>query len=171
MWTRSMDHPCGLGPWTTPPCGPGPWITTNKWWKAYFTCQYTVEPLLTDTSIIRTPLYYGQFTWSPRDRNPYKAYLSKTDTSIIRTLIPVPLVSVIKSFDCNRVFPKEVGYAELALHPISQNVNIALCEHLLQQIINETNFLSCSYFMRWHVFVYTPLSFVLSVFLDCTCKV
>ena len=34
----------------------------------------------------RTPLYYGQFTWSLRDRNPYKAYLSKTDTSIIRTL-------------------------------------------------------------------------------------
>ena len=60
----------------------------------------TVEPLITDTSIIRTPLFYGQFTWSLRDRNPYKAYLSKTDTSIIRTLIPVPLVSVIKRFDC-----------------------------------------------------------------------
>ena len=79
-WTRSMDQACGLGPWTTPSCGPGPWITTNKFSKAYFTCQY------------------------------------------------------------NRVFPKEVGYAELALHPISQNVNIALHEHLLQQIINETNF-------------------------------
>ena len=56
-----------------------------------------MEPLLTDTSIIRTPLYYGQFTWSLRDRNPYKAYFSKTNTSIIRTPIPVPLVSVIKS--------------------------------------------------------------------------
>ena len=64
--------------------------------------ENTVEPLLTDTSIIRTPLYYGQFTWSPRDRNPYKAYLSKTDTSITRTLIPVPLVSVIKRFDCTQ---------------------------------------------------------------------
>ena len=50
-------------------------------------------------TIIRTPLYYGQFTWSLRDRNPYKAYFSKTDTSIIRTLIPVPLVSVINRFD------------------------------------------------------------------------
>ena len=56
-----------------------------------------------------------------------------------------------------RVFHKEVGYAELALHPISRNVhvNTALREHLLQQIINETNLLSCSYFMWWHVFVYT----------------
>ena len=27
----------------------------------------TVEPLLTDTSIIRTPLYYGQFIWSLSD--------------------------------------------------------------------------------------------------------
>ena len=42
-----------------------------------------------DTSTIRTPLYYGQFTWSLRDRNPYKVYFSKTDTSIIRTLFPV----------------------------------------------------------------------------------
>ena len=48
-----------------------------------------------DTSIIRTPPYYGQFTWSLRDQNPYKAYFSKMDTSIIRTLIPAPLVSVI----------------------------------------------------------------------------
>ena len=59
-----------------------------------------MEPLLTDTFLIRTPLYYGQFTWSLRDRNPYKAYFSKTDTSIMRTLIPVPLVSLIKRFDC-----------------------------------------------------------------------
>ena len=59
-----------------------------------------MEPLLTDTSLIRTPLYYGQFTWSLRDRNPYKAYLSKTDTSIMRTIIPVPLVSAIKRFNC-----------------------------------------------------------------------
>ena len=43
-----------------------------------------MEPLLTDTSIIRTPLYYGQFTWSLRDRNPYQAYFSKMDTSIIQ---------------------------------------------------------------------------------------
>ena len=59
-----------------------------------------VKPLLTDTSLIRTALYYGQFTWSLRDRNPYKAYLSKTDTSIMRTLIPLPLMSVIKGCKC-----------------------------------------------------------------------
>ena len=59
-----------------------------------------MERLLKDTSIIRTPFYNGQFTCSLRDINPYNAYLSKTDTFIIRTLIPVPLVSVIKRFYC-----------------------------------------------------------------------
>ena len=53
-----------------------------------------------DTSIIWTPLCYGQFNCSLRVRNPYKAYFSKTDTSIIWTLINVLLVSVIKRFDC-----------------------------------------------------------------------
>ena len=48
---------------------------------------------------LRTLLYYRQFTLSLRDRNPYKAYLSKTETSIMRTLIPFLLVSVIKRFD------------------------------------------------------------------------
>ena len=63
----------------------------------------TVEPLLRDTSIIRTPLYYGQFTWSLRDRNPYKDYFSKMDTSVIRTLFSVLLMSVIKRFDCIQI--------------------------------------------------------------------
>ena len=66
----------------------------------------TVEPLLTDTSLIRTPLYYRQFTtWSMRDRNSlYKPrYFSKINTSIMRTLIPAPLVSVIERFDCSDI--------------------------------------------------------------------
>ena len=67
--------------------------------NSYIYMKY-VEPLLTDTSVIRTPLCYVQLTQLVRDRNPYKAYFSKTDTSIIRTLIPVPLVSVIKRLDC-----------------------------------------------------------------------
>ena len=50
---------------------------------------------------LATPLYYGQFTCSLRDQNPYKAYFSKTDTSIMQTLIPVPLVSIIERFNCN----------------------------------------------------------------------
>ena len=60
----------------------------------------TVEPLPTDTSIIRTPLYYGQSTWSERDQILYKLYLFNTDTSIIRTLSFVLSVSVLKRFDC-----------------------------------------------------------------------
>ena len=50
---------------------------------------------------LRTPLFYGQFTWSLRDRNPSKAYFSKIGTSMIRTLIHVPAVSVFKRFDCS----------------------------------------------------------------------
>ena len=54
-----------------------------------------------DTSIIRTPLYYGQVTWSLREQNTYKVYFSKTDTSIIiGHFSPVPVVSIIKRFDC-----------------------------------------------------------------------
>ena len=50
---------------------------------------------------MQTPLFNGQFTWSLRDRNPYKAYFSKIGTSMIRTLIHVPAVSVFKRFDCS----------------------------------------------------------------------
>ena len=41
-----------------------------------------MEPLLTDTSIIRTPLYYGQFNCSLRGRNPDKAYLYESHKSV-----------------------------------------------------------------------------------------
>ena len=58
-----------------------------------------VEPLLTDTSIIRTPLYYGQFVWSQRCQKSYIPYLYNTDTSVKRTLGSVPLVSVLNRFD------------------------------------------------------------------------
>ena len=51
---------------------------------------------------LRTLLYYGQFTWSLSDQNPYKAYSTSLKRSpIVRTLIPVPLVSVKKRFDCS----------------------------------------------------------------------
>ena len=43
---------------------------------------YTVEPLGTDTSLIRTPLYYGQF--SMFRQNSHTSSFKKT--SIIRTL-------------------------------------------------------------------------------------
>ena len=68
-------------------------------WASIKISQKTMQSNLS----LRTPLHYGQFTWSPRDWNPYKAYFSKTDTSIIRRLIPVPLMSVIKRFDCTRL--------------------------------------------------------------------
>ena len=46
----------------------------------------TVKPLLTDTSIIRTPLYYGQFVWSQKSQKSYIPYLYNTDTPVKRTL-------------------------------------------------------------------------------------
>ena len=49
----------------------------------------------TDTS------YYGQFVWSQKSQKSYIPYLYNTETSVKRTLGSVPLVSVLKSFDCN----------------------------------------------------------------------
>ena len=57
----------------------------------------TVLPLLTDTPIIRTPLYYGQFVWSHKCQESYH-----TDTSVKRTFGSVPFVSVLKRFDCGK---------------------------------------------------------------------
>ena len=44
--------------------------------------QNTVEPLGTDTSLIRTPLYHGQFSMSRQNSHIF----SLKKTSIIRTL-------------------------------------------------------------------------------------
>ena len=44
---------------------------------------YTVEPLGTDTSLIRTPLYYGQF---PMYRKKFSYISSLKNPSVIRTL-------------------------------------------------------------------------------------
>ena len=55
------------------------------WW---IISEFTVEPLLTDTSLIRTPLYYGQFPWSRQNQCPYNLYKENfynRDTSLIRT--------------------------------------------------------------------------------------
>ena len=96
----------------------------------------------------------GQFTWFLRDRNPYKAYLSKTDTSIIRTLIPVPLVSVIKRFDTinNPSHKKTINKFRLGNHRLRvetgrntipktpENLRICLFCHL-DEVENELHFI------------------------------
>ena len=64
--------------------------------------EITVYPLLTETSIIRTPLYYGQFVWSEKCQKSYIPYPYNTDKSVNRTIGSVPLVSVLKRFDCSR---------------------------------------------------------------------
>ena len=56
---------------------------------------------ITDTSLLRTPLYYGLFVWSQKCQKSYIPYLYNTDTSVKRTLGSVPLLSVLKRFDCN----------------------------------------------------------------------
>ena len=71
--------------------------------------ENTVEPLVTDTSIIRTPLYYGQFVWSQKCQKSYIPYLYNTDTSVNRTVGSVPLVSVLKRFYCNTLFKTMEG--------------------------------------------------------------
>ena len=74
---------------------------TARRWLEFPDAVYcsTVEPLLTDTSKIRTPLYYGQFVWSQKCQKSYIPYHYNTDTSVKRTLGSVPLVSVLKRFD------------------------------------------------------------------------
>ena len=65
-------------------------------------CWYNLTSLITDTFIVRTPLYYGQFVWSQKCQKSYTPYLYNTDTSVKRTLGSVPLVSVLKRFDCGK---------------------------------------------------------------------
>ena len=63
-----------------------------------------MEPFLTDTSIIRTPLYYWQFVRSQICQiKSYIPYLYNTDISVKRTLGSVPLVSVLRRFHCIRI--------------------------------------------------------------------
>ena len=47
-----------------------------------------------------TPLFNGQFVWSQKCQKSYIPYLYNTDTSVKRTIGSVPLVSVLKRFDC-----------------------------------------------------------------------
>ena len=49
---------------------------------------------------MRTPLYYGQFVWSQKSQKSYIPYLYNTDTSIKRTIGSVPVMSVLKRFNC-----------------------------------------------------------------------
>ena len=48
---------------------------------------------------LRTPLHCGQFVWSHKCQKSYVPYLYNTDTSVVRTIGSVPLVSVLKRFD------------------------------------------------------------------------
>ena len=68
-----------------------------------------------DTSVIRTPVHYGQFVWSQKCQKSYIPYLYNMDTSVKRTLGSVPLVSILKRFDCTRprtvvFFPQSVAW-------------------------------------------------------------
>ena len=49
-----------------------------------------------------TLLYYGQFGWSQKCQKSYIPYPYNTDKSVNRTIGSVPLVSVLKRFDCSR---------------------------------------------------------------------
>ena len=57
---------------------------------------------------LQTPLYYGQFIWSQKCQKSYFSYLYNTDTSVKLTLGSVPLVSVLKRFDCIRCMEDNV---------------------------------------------------------------
>ena len=82
--------------------------------------NYSVETLLTDTSITRTPLYYGQFVWSQKCQKSFIPYLYNTDSSVRRTIGSVPLLSVwmvftVTSSNCK---VKVAGFYEFLWYPI-----------------------------------------------------
>ena len=63
--------------------------------------QYMVKPRFTDTRLIRTPHYYGQFALSLGKESPYifsKFDPLNTNAPSIRTLSMVPSVSVLTGF-------------------------------------------------------------------------
>ena len=106
---------------------------------------YRLESLLTGTSIIQTPLYYGQFIWSLREQNPYKACTCsslKHTSTIIRTLTPVPLVSVIKRFDCIADTYKQLIYVMIILPVKRKPLTIAIINvlHLNTQTILQSRY-------------------------------
>ena len=71
---------------------PGP---TNVWFDHCTACNK-----LPSNPSLRTPLNYRQFVWSQNCQKSHIPYLYNTDTSVKQTLGSVPLVSVLKSFDC-----------------------------------------------------------------------
>ena len=62
--------------------------------------QPAVKEKLRSNLSLRTPFYYGQFVWFQKCQKSYVPYLCNKDTSVKRTLGSVPLVFVIKRFDC-----------------------------------------------------------------------
>ena len=66
----------------------------------------TEEPRFTDTRLIQTLHYYGQFALSLVKEGPYifsKFNPLNTDTPLIRTFSMAPSVSVLTGFDCNMI--------------------------------------------------------------------
>ena len=67
----------------------------------------TVEPLLTETSIIRTPPYYRQFIWSESGKKSYKFNRFNTDISIIPCPFGVRIIGCdCKQFHFNNTMPR-----------------------------------------------------------------
>ena len=77
--------------------------------------QVKVKTRFTDTGLIRTPHYYGQFSLSLGKESPY-VFSKFTDTPLIRILSMPPSMSVWTRFDCTRITvssknkdPKQTG--------------------------------------------------------------
>ena len=73
--------------------------------RSQYYCKWdksgTVNPRLTDTRLIRTPQYYGQFDLSLGKESPC---ISINSTRLIRTLLFEPLVSALTGFDFNNFY-------------------------------------------------------------------
>ena len=94
----SWDHIHTGGVQDLPHCQNG---TGRKLYKLVnYSLLYTVEPLLNDTSEIRTPCFIRTLDWVPTLLCKYIFFPWNKDTSLIRTIILVPRVSVLERFHC-----------------------------------------------------------------------
>jgi len=87
------------------------------------TYPYTVEPRFTDTPLIRTPRYYGQFRWSRRKPHTFSLKL----TRLIRT----PVNTDNGHFSVSRVTKCHTLSTPLYGHCVSCTVNFHCHYYLL----------------------------------------
>ena len=91
-----------------------------------------IEPRFTDTRLIRTPRYYGQFSLSQGKALAF----SLNSTRLIRTPSVVPSVSVLTVFDCTYDCNSESKFHGQGLESSSWNPESTACNPESKTVLN-----------------------------------